>query len=154
MSLKYFHLFFIAVSIVMGAGVGIWAVDAYQANGQTQWLVLAGIGFGSAIGLIAYGNRFLHKVRKLGIAGLLVAGTFGLPSDALACPACAAGSTDSILRSGMNMGILALLGVTGVVLVSFAVFFVYLARRSRGVLGSGADVPASPFRVRVHQGSN
>ena len=152
MSLKYFHLFFIAVSTVMAAGVGAWAVDAWQANGAGQWMALAVLGFGSAVGLIVYGSRFFQKVRKLGIAGLLIAGSLAMPGEALACPACAAGSTDSILRSGMNMGIFTLLGVTGFMLVSFAVFFIYLARRSGTVQGSSAEVPGSQFPVRVQEG--
>lgn len=129
MSLKYFHLLFIALSSLMAVGVGIWAIDAWQANGAWRWLGLAALMFVSAGALASYGNRFLQKVRKLGIAGLLVAGTLGLPHEALACPACV-GNTDSILRSGMNMGILALLGVTGFMLVCFASFFIYLARRA------------------------
>jgi hypothetical protein len=84
----------------MAIGVGAWAVDAWQANGAPQWMALAGLGFGSAAGLAIYGRRFLQKARRLGLAGLLIAGSVALPGDALACPACAAGSTDSILRSG------------------------------------------------------
>jgi hypothetical protein len=51
------------------------------------------------------------------------------PQAALACAACF-GKSDSALAQGMNMGILALLGVIGTVLMSVAGFFIYLARRS------------------------
>lgn len=151
MSLKYFHLLFIALSTVMAIGVGAWAVDAWQANGAAEWMALAVLGFGSAVALVVYGNRFFQKARKLGIAGLLLAGSL-MPGEALACPACAAGSTDSILRSGMNMGIFTLLGVTGLMLVSFAIFFIYLARRARAAQGSPANAPGSGFPVP--EGSN
>ena len=131
MSLKFFHILFIAASSLMALGLGFWALNAWRADGALSWLALAVVGVAGCGGLIVYGNRFLHKVRKLGIAGLLVAGTLGFPNDALACPACVVGNTDSILRTGMNMGILALLGVTGFMLACFASFFVYLALRAR-----------------------
>ncbi len=35
------------------------------------------------------------------------------------------------MQTGMNTGIMALLGVIGMLLVCFASFFVYLARRAR-----------------------
>jgi hypothetical protein len=149
--LKYFHLFFIALSSLMGIGVGAWAVNAYQASGQAQWIAFAALGFVSGAGLLVYGNRFFRKVRNLGIAGLLITGALAIPVEALACPACAAGSTDSVLRSGVNMGIVTLLAVTGLVLASFAAFFVYLARRARQVQGSAAEVPGSRFQVPVQE---
>jgi hypothetical protein len=57
-------------------------------------------------------------------------GVILLPAPLLACPVCF-GQTDSPLARGMSLGILFLLGVTGVVLGSFAAFFVYLIRRAR-----------------------
>jgi len=48
---------------------------------------------------------------------------------ALACAACY-GQSDSPLATGMNWGILSLLGIIGAVLIGIAGFFVYLARRS------------------------
>jgi hypothetical protein len=59
------------------------------------------------------------------IAGLLLA-----PRVALACPVCF-GQNDSPMASAINMGILLMLGVTGVVLVGFASFFIHLIRRAR-----------------------
>jgi hypothetical protein len=54
----------------------------------------------------------------------------GSPVGLLACPVCF-GQSDSPMAKGMNLGILFLLGVTGVVLASFAAFFIYLMRRAR-----------------------
>jgi hypothetical protein len=51
------------------------------------------------------------------------------PRAALACPVCF-GQNDSPLASAMNMGIFAMLGVVGAVLVAFASFFIYLMRRA------------------------
>lgn len=132
MSLKFFHVFFITLSSLMCLGVGVWAVDAWRSDGASNWVVLAAVAFAAAGGLVAYGNSFLKKARRLGIAGLLVAGVLGLPGDALACPACV-GTTDSALQTGMNNGVFALLGVIGFMLACFAYFFVYLAVRARRV---------------------
>jgi hypothetical protein len=51
------------------------------------------------------------------------------PSPALACATCF-GKSDSPLAQGMNMGILALLGVITTVLCGVAGFFVFLGRQS------------------------
>lgn len=50
-------------------------------------------------------------------------------SNTLACATCY-GQSDSDLARGMNAGILVLLGVTGLVLVGVASFFVFLIRRN------------------------
>ena len=51
------------------------------------------------------------------------------PDSARACAACF-GKSDSAMAQGMNAGILALLGVIGLVLVGAASFFVFLARQA------------------------
>ena len=135
MSLKLFHIVFIAVSTLMCLVVGLWAVDAYRADGAATWIALAAFAFGGGAFLVVYGNRFLAKFRKLGIAGLLAAGTLGVPGDVLACAVCL-GNTQSSLRDGMNAGILALLGFALFMIVSFAVFFIYLWRKAKSVATS------------------
>ena len=59
-------------------------------------------------------------------------------SPALACPVCF-GAPDSLQVKGMQMGILALLSVTVVVLGAFAAFFLYLRRRQKLFGGSYED---------------
>ena len=150
MSLKFFHILFIALSTLLSLGVGLWAIDAWRSDGDPTWLMLTVLAFVGGGGLVVYGNRFLQKVRKLGIAVLVVAGSLGLPADLLACAVCV-GNTTSSLRTGLGVGILLLLGVTGFMLVCFAAFFVYLARRARSaalepVEGSALDLP-------IHEGS-
>ncbi len=142
MSLKLVHVLFIAIATLMAAGVGLWSVGAWRADGASGWLALAAIAFIGGGILVVYGTRFLQKFRKLGIAGLLMAGSLAWPHDALACPACV-GTTESALQSGMNMGIFALLGVIGFVAVSFAAFFVYLALRARRTATSSAPLRAA-----------
>jgi hypothetical protein len=140
MSLKFFHILFITLSAVMSLVVGLWAIDAYRADGSLTWLVLAVLAFGGGGALVVYGNRFLHKMRKLGLAALVVAGTFGLPSDLLACAVCI-GNTQSSLRDGMNAGILALLGFALFMIASFAAFFIYLWRKAKTVESSQQGDP-------------
>lgn len=130
MSLRFFHIVFIAVSTLLSLLVGLWALDAYRTDGSASWIALAVVAFGGGAGLVVYGNRFLQKTRKLGVAGFLAVGTLGLPADLLACTVCV-GNTESALRDGMNAGILALLGFAGFIIVSFGIFFIYLARKAR-----------------------
>jgi hypothetical protein len=130
MSLRFFHILFIALSALMSLVVGIWAIDAYRTDGSATWLALAVLAFAGGALLVVYGNRFLQKTRMLGIAALAAAGMLGVPADLYACAVCL-GNTDSSLRDGMNAGILALLGFALLMIVSFAAFFVYLWRRSK-----------------------
>jgi hypothetical protein len=65
MSLKAFHLFFIAVSIVLAAFVAAWATGQYRAaHDPTYLLTAAGFAiFGG--GLILYAAKFQRKARRL-----------------------------------------------------------------------------------------
>ncbi len=58
MNLKYFHLFFIALSVVLAAYVAAWGVN----NGST---LAACLSVASAIVLVAYGTTFQRKMRRL-----------------------------------------------------------------------------------------
>jgi len=74
-------------------------------------------------------------VRALRIVQNLVrtAATLALiaaPRAALACPVCF-GQSDSPLAKGVNVGVLFLLGTVTAVLIGFASFMVYLARRAK-----------------------
>ena len=61
------------------------------------------------------------------------------PSPALACAACY-GKSDSALASGMNWGILTLLGVVLTVLTCIALFFVHIVRKEEAL----SDPPPPP----------
>ncbi len=65
MSLKAFHLFFIAVSIVMAAFVAAWAVGEYRTAHEAGYLTTAVVFavFGGA--LILYATKFQRKARRL-----------------------------------------------------------------------------------------
>ncbi len=68
----------------------------------------------------------------------------GLRYMALACPICF-GASDAPMALGMNWGVLTLLGVTIVVLGSFATFFVRLVRRE-GRVGPAEAGPHTPAK--------
>src|SRR5215831_17917891 len=60
------------------------------------------------------------------------------PRVALACPVCF-GQSDSPLARGVNMGVLFMLGTITAVLIGFAAFMIYLARRARVFAGDNID---------------
>ena len=68
----------------------------------------------------------LRTARRLVVTLALVLA----PRAALACPVCF-GQSDSPLAKGVNMGVLFLLGTITAVLIGFASFMVYLARRAK-----------------------
>jgi hypothetical protein len=59
MSLKGFHIFFIALSILLAAGCAAWSFLNGVAPGFGVFCVLV------AVGLIIYGVSFIRKSRKL-----------------------------------------------------------------------------------------
>ena len=66
MSLKVFHLVFIALSVLMAAVVGGWGVSRHLSGANGNGLVL-GIGFfllGAA--MLVYGVKVLRKFREIG----------------------------------------------------------------------------------------
>ncbi len=130
MPLRYVHLGFISAATVLALGLGAWSVGAWMEEGGAQWATLAVVGVGGAVGLVFYGTRFFRKMRGLGVVTLVFGIVLSAPESVLACPACV-GTTDSPLATGMNLGILTLVGVTITMLLAMGAFFVHLARRAR-----------------------
>ena len=58
MDLKHFHMFFIAISVILAAFVAMWGVN----EGRTLPIVLSVL---SAITLVVYGTAFQRKMRRL-----------------------------------------------------------------------------------------
>jgi len=58
MNLKSFHLFFIAMSVILAAYMTAWSVN----NGS---IVGACVSIGSAVALVVYGASFQRKMRRL-----------------------------------------------------------------------------------------
>jgi hypothetical protein len=65
MSLRTFHLVFIAVSVVLAAFVAAWAVQQYQAGQAIGYAMTAALSLAAGGGLIAYGAAFQRKTRLL-----------------------------------------------------------------------------------------
>lgn len=66
MSLKTFHLVFIAVSILMAIGFGVWEVLMYAEDSATGRLIAALLSFAIAVALTLYGIRFVRKQKHVG----------------------------------------------------------------------------------------
>jgi hypothetical protein len=60
MSLKWFHIVFISLSVLISLGFGVWGLF-------NQQVALGIASLAGSAGLVVYGNYFLGKVRKLGV---------------------------------------------------------------------------------------
>jgi len=58
MSLKWFHIVFITLSMLMSLGFGVWGLF-------NQQIALGVVSLVGSAGLIVYGNYFLGKARTL-----------------------------------------------------------------------------------------
>lgn len=65
MSLKAFHIFFVAASVLMSLGVGAWGADRYLVTLNTSNLALAILSFVLGAGLIVYGFKVYKKLSEL-----------------------------------------------------------------------------------------
>jgi hypothetical protein len=65
MGLRAFHLFFIALSVVLAAFCAAWAVNEYQASRQATYALFGVTAVVTAGALIAYGAAFQRKTRRL-----------------------------------------------------------------------------------------
>lgn len=66
LSLRSFHLFFIAVSVVLAAWVGAWGVQSWMNTRSLGDLALGVLFFALGFVLILYGLRVRRKLRDLG----------------------------------------------------------------------------------------
>ena len=60
MSLKWFHIVFITLSMLLSIGFGVWGL-------LHQQVVLGVASLAGSAGLCVYGNYFLGKARRLGV---------------------------------------------------------------------------------------
>jgi hypothetical protein len=65
MSLRAFHLFFIALSVALCGFVAAWAMGQYRAGHDASYAVAAVASIVTAAGLAAYGRMFQRKTRNL-----------------------------------------------------------------------------------------
>jgi hypothetical protein len=60
MSLKWFHVVFITLSVLLSLWFGVWALFNEQ-------VALGIVSLGASAGLVIYGNYFFGKARKIGV---------------------------------------------------------------------------------------
>jgi hypothetical protein len=65
LSLRSFHLFFITVSVLLAAWVGVWGVESWQATRSGGDLTLGLLFVALGIILLVYGLRARRKLREL-----------------------------------------------------------------------------------------
>jgi hypothetical protein len=65
MSLKAFHIVFVAASIVLALMFGVWSLMSYFDGGPVRDLIF-GIGsLGAGVGLVFYGKYVLKKLKDI-----------------------------------------------------------------------------------------
>ena len=65
MSLRAFHLFFIAVSVVLAAFVAAWAVGQYNAVHEVGYALFGAMALLTGAGMAVYGAMFQRKTKGL-----------------------------------------------------------------------------------------
>jgi len=65
MSLRSFHLFFIALSVVLAAFFAAWAAGQYRELHEAGYAATGIVSMLAAVGLAFYGNKFRMKTRQL-----------------------------------------------------------------------------------------
>jgi hypothetical protein len=65
MSLKAFHVFFVAVATLCALGFGAWAIWDYQRTGAGGTLAMGIASFAVAAALVWYGLWFLRKHKDM-----------------------------------------------------------------------------------------
>lgn len=65
MSLKAFHLLFIAMSVILAAFIAAWAVGQYRVEHEMLYAYTAVIALAASGSLVWYGTVFQRKTRNL-----------------------------------------------------------------------------------------
>jgi len=66
LSLRSFHLFFIAASVALSALVAVWGIQSWRASGSGSDLAFGGLFLVVGVVLAFYGVRVRRKLRELG----------------------------------------------------------------------------------------
>ncbi len=65
MSLRAFHLFFIAISVVLTAFFAAWAFGQYRTENAISYAVTGVASLAVGVGLVVYGAAFQKKTKRL-----------------------------------------------------------------------------------------
>jgi ABC-type Fe3+-siderophore transport system permease subunit len=63
--LKSFHLFFIAMSVILAAFTAAWSVTEYRTSPEARYLAIFAISAVSSAALAFYAAKFQRKARRL-----------------------------------------------------------------------------------------
>jgi len=134
-SLKSFHIVFIAVSATLSLFMVIWGVRGYSATRDT---VALGVGITGLLGLLAllpYGRWFRNKFKKITVAFLaFFASQAASLTSAWSCAVCF-GDPNSDMIKGLKTGIILLILVVAGVLGGIASIGITWARRAKALKG-------------------
>ena len=65
MSLRMFHLVFVALSVILTAFFAAWAAGQYRLERDGGYLVAAVVSLAAGAGLAVYGAAFQRKTRQM-----------------------------------------------------------------------------------------
>ena len=65
MSLKAFHVVFISLSVLLCWGFAVWCLASQVTRGNAAYHTVGPVALLCGIGLIVYGVKFRHKMRRL-----------------------------------------------------------------------------------------
>ena len=65
MSLRTFHLLFIAVSVILTAFFAAWAAGQYRVGQQWSYAIAAAASLAVGAALVVYGAAFQRKMRQV-----------------------------------------------------------------------------------------
>lgn len=65
MSLKAFHIFFIAASVLLALGMGVWGVYVHMQETNVSLLLLGVGSFAVGAALIVYGVKVVRRLQRL-----------------------------------------------------------------------------------------
>ncbi len=119
MSLKSFHLFFIAVCFSLGLFMVYWGYEEHSLTQSAISRAMIIIGALDLILLVPYGFWFKKKMGLLPIVAIMIACS-SWPASSYACAVCF-GDPDSGQTKSVKVGILFLMAIIGAVLT--AIFF-------------------------------
>ncbi len=119
MSLKVFHIFFIAVSLMLSLFLMFWGYHSYAASSAIWDATIIGVGALALLLLIPYGFWFQKKSKNLSAFLLLFLVSQLFSGTAQACAVCF-GDPNSSMVQGIKSGIWVLIAVISGVLVAIA----------------------------------
>ena len=128
MSLKFFHMVFIVISILLAFFFGFWSLQGFYA-GESVYLYYAVGSFLSGIILVFYGNSVLRKLKNV---GFFIAPLFfcAVPAKIWACSTCY-GDPNNPTSRALMASVLFLLGTVGLVLSGFLALIYNYNRRTK-----------------------